>query len=162
MMRGLGCTLSGSGRMQIGKRLMDPTNGAHKNSDDQAMRSSRDPKRGWKKKGRKRREKKKRKLSQKMRAREDPEHARIVRHKIRGCDVERGLTFALADARSVQEARGVRRSGNSHIFFDYRSKPVEAGYGTGKNVKPVAAESPRRRCGQPKLDRKCTPVLGCS
>ncbi len=90
-------------------------NGAHKNGDDQAMRSSQDPK-GV---GRKKRENgaKKWKLSRKTRAREDPEHARVVRHKIRGCDVGRGLTFALADARLVREARGVRRTGKSRVFL---------------------------------------------
>ncbi len=112
-MRKLGCTLSGGGGMRIGKHLTDPTNGAHKNSDDQAMRSSQDPK-GLEEKGGKRREKNGN--SRKTRAREDPEHARIVRHKIRGCDVEHRLTFALADARSVRGARDIQRSGNSRIF----------------------------------------------
>ncbi len=84
---------------------------------------------------------KKWKLSRKTRAREDPEHARIVWHKIRGRDVGSRITFALADARPMREARGVRRTGNSRIF-DYRSKLAKAGYGTGGNVKPAAAESP--------------------
>ncbi len=71
---------------------------------------------GWKKKKEKTAQKKKRKLSQKTRAREDPEHTRIVRHKIRWRDVEHRLTFALADARSVREVRGIQRTGNLRIF----------------------------------------------
>ncbi len=52
----------------------------------------------------------------KTKACEGMEHARIVRHKIKRRDVKRGLTFALADARSIREARGVQRSENSRIY----------------------------------------------
>ncbi len=44
MMCGLDCTLSSGGRPRIGKHPTDPANGVHRNSDDQAMRLSRDPK----------------------------------------------------------------------------------------------------------------------
>ncbi len=88
--------------MRIGKRPADSTNGAHKNGSDQSMRSSRYPKLVGRKIG-ENSAKKKWKLSRKTRAREDPEHARVVRHKIKGRDVERGLTFTLADARPVRK-----------------------------------------------------------
>ncbi len=52
-----------------------------------------------------------------MRAREDPDHARVVRHRTRGRNVGRGQTFALADARPVREAHGVRRTGKNHVYI---------------------------------------------
>ncbi len=151
MMCGLGSTLSGGGWTQIGKRPMDPTNGAHRNSDDQAMRSSRltrPKKRGWRKRRKTAWKKKTETLTEKTRACEGMEHARIVRHKIKRRDVERKVC-----TRSVWRTT-IRKFA---YLLDYRSKPVEAGYGTDGNVEPAAAKSPRRRCGQPKLDRKCIP-----
>ncbi len=86
--------------------------------------------------------KKKWKLSRKTRAREDLEHACVVRHKIRGRDVGRGLTFALADARPVWEAHGVRRTGNSRVFLIIDPNPQKQDMELAETSNP---QRPNRR-----------------
>ncbi len=93
------------------------------------------------------------------------EHARIVLHKIKRRGVERGLTFALTDARSVPEARGAQRSENSRIFWlsiqthggwiwNWQERRTRSGRIAATTMRPAKTWRKVRA-------NACTSILGC-